>query len=613
MRKLASLGVAAVGVVYGDIGTSPLYTLKECFASDHGMAPTPANVLGVVSLIFWAIVVVVSLKYVLFVMCADNRGEGGILALVALLAKGRRRSVVVLGLLGAALFTGDGLITPAISVLSAVEGVTVAAPAMAQWVVPVTLAVLGVLFALQRHGTARIGALFGPVMLVWFAVLTALGAAAIVAQPAVLAALDPRWGIAFLTANGWHAFWVLGAVMLAITGGEALYADMGHFGSKPIRVAWFACVLPALVTNYFGQAALLLADPAAVRNPFYLLAPDWALVPLIALATLATVIASQAVITGVFSLLRQASQLGFTPRLAIHHTSAEEEGQIYIAPANWALLVGVVVLVLAFRESSNLAAAYGIAVTGTMAITTVLALVVARTLWKWNRWLCLAVGVVLLAIDAVFLGANLMKVGDGGWVPLAVGAAVFVAMQTWKRGRTLLRQRRQRHAVPLARFLADRTSAGAARVAGTAVYLTGNPELVPEALLHNLRHNRVLHRRVVLLTVETAAVPRVEDGRRIALTDLGAGFHRLVARTGYMQDPDIPEILALARARGLEVDPATVSYFVGRQRVVAALGGVLPPWRRRVFAIMHRLGASATEVFRLPAARVVELGTRVSL
>ncbi len=620
VRRLGSLSLAALGVVYGDIGTSPLYTLKECFDPDHGVPPTPDNIRGIASLVFWSIIVVVTLKYVLFVMRADNRGEGGILALLALAlrATGTDRGIVGplmgLGLIGAALFFGDGMITPAISVLSAVEGLEVGTPLFSPYVVPITLVVLIGLFTIQSHGTEVVGRLFGPVMCVWFVTLAALGLAEIAGHPAILWALIPTHGLSFLFEHGWIAFLVLGSVVLAVTGGEALYADMGHFGKFPIQLAWFALVLPALMLNYLGQAALMLDQPEAARNPFYLLVPDWGLYPMVALATMATVIASQAVISGVFSLSRQAVQLGYSPRLEIKHTSDEEEGQIYIPRANWGLLLAIIALVIGFKSSTNLAAAYGIAVTGTMGATTVLALVVARSMWKWPLWLCIALGVCFLTVDLTFFAANMLKIANGGWFPLAVGAGMFMLMATWKRGREILTKRLAEGALPLDLFLRQqKESSSVIRVRGTAVFMTGGTATVPIALLHNMKHNKVLHQRVVFLTVQTEDIPRVSARDRVVVEGLAEGFYRITVRYGFVQEPDIPKVLRLCKAFGLEFDMMDTSFFLGRETLIPAVHPEMAEWRERLFVVMSRNAVSATDFFRIPPGRVVELGTQVQL
>lgn len=613
-KRVLALALGAAGVVYGDIGTSPLYALKECFSIHGGLAPTHGNVLGIMSLIAWALILVVSLKYVTFVMRADNNGEGGIMALLAQTMEGRCSAFLVgLGLFGAALFYGDGIITPAMSVLSAVEGLEVAAPELEEFVIPITLVLLVVLFTIQKHGTGKVGILFGPVMVVWFVVLGIGGLRQILAFPDILAALNPLWAIKFLLADSLRAFMVMGAVVLAVTGGEALYADMGHFGRRPITLAWFGLALPGLMLNYFGQAAMVLQDPSVLENPFYLLMPRWALYPMIALATAATVIASQAVISGVFSLTRQAIQLGFLPRLSIDHTSDQEEGQIYLPFANWALLVGVIALVLGFRSSSGLAAAYGIAVTGTMAITTVLALVVAHRQWGWHPALCVTVGVVLLIIDFSFMGANLLKIPDGGWVPLAIGIMAFAIMTTWRRGRDVLDSRADDESMPIEQFL-NQEMTDVTRVSGTAIFMTSNTDMVPISLLHNLRHNKALHERVVFMRVVTKSVPRIPARDRLIVEGLAEGFYRITVCYGFFQDPDIPKALRLSKAFGLEFDLMTTSFFVGHETLVRTPDGTrMSPWRALLFSTMNRWTSRATDFFRIPPNRVVELGTQIRI
>ena len=613
VRRLGSLALAAAGVVYGDIGTSPLYTVQECFG--HGLDVTHDNVFGIASLLLWSIIIVVTLKYIMFVMRADNRGEGGILALLALVGEGKVASglMLTLGLFGSALFYGDGIITPAISVLSAMEGLQVVAPSLEKLVVPLALIVLIGLFAVQAHGTQRIGTLFGPIMVIWFITIAVLGVKSIAAGPEILQAINPLYGVGFLIEHGWASFLVLGSVVLAVTGGEALYADMGHFGKLPIQLAWFSLVLPALILNYLGQAALLLADPDSAKNPFFLMLPSWAGIPMVLLATAATVIASQAVISGVFSLVRQAIQLGFTPRLSIKHTSGSEEGQIYISRANWLLLLGVVVLVFGFRSSSNLAAAYGIAVTGTMSITTILALVVARKLWRWPLAVVVGLGAAFLLVDFAFFGANVLKIPNGGWFPLVVGLAIFAVMITWKDGRRILMARLAEQSMPIADFLSRDAEAPARRVAGTAVFLTGNQGIVPVALLHNLKHNKVLHERVVLMTVMTEQVPHVPARERIQIEDLGQGFYRMVVRYGFFQEPDIPVVLKLASTFGMEFEMMQTSFYLGRETFSSAAHPAMAPWREKLFMMMSRNAVAATEFFRIPPGRVVELGTQVQL
>lgn len=625
-RRLASLALAAAGIVYGDIGTSPLYTVQECFG--HGLKPTPPEVMGIASLLIWSIIVVVTLKYVLFVMRADNRGEGGILALLALVGQsagitgsgvtGRGRAaaggiILTLGLFGASLFFGDGIITPAISVLSAIEGLEVAAPSLSAVVVPLTLVVLVILFAFQSHGTHKIGTFFGPIMVIWFVTIAVLGGLSIAKAPEILWAVNPVHGALFLARHGFESFLILGSVVLAVTGGEALYADMGHFGKLPIQTAWFALVLPALALNYLGQSALLLTDQDAVRNPFFLLLPSWGVIPMVLLATVATVIASQAVISGVFSLGRQAIQLGYSPRLEIRHTSGQEEGQIYIPRANWGLLIGVVILVIGFRSSSNLAAAYGIAVTGTMATTTILALVVARKMWKWPVWAVAAVGTFFLIVDLTFFGANVLKIPSGGWFPLVVGCMVFAVMLTWRDGRKVLLARLAEQSLPLDIFLDRQKESPTKRVAGTAVFLTGNPGAVPLALLHNIKHNKVIHERVVLMTVVTEPIPHVHARDRVQIEGLGQGFYRLEVHYGFFQEPDIPVVLKLCRALGLEFDLMQTSFYLGRETLLQSVHPTLAPWREKLFMMMSRNAVAATDFFRIPPGRVVELGAQVQL
>lgn len=617
-RRLFTLAAGAVGVVFGDIGTSPLYAVQECFSEENGLKVNPGNVFGIASLIVWALVMVVTVKYVLFVMRADNRGEGGIMALLALVHERAARTsrmglILVLGLFGAALFFGDGVITPAISVLSAVEGIDVATPALHQFIVPISLGILIALFWVQDRGTAKIGAVFAPVMGVWFATIALLGISQILHHPGIVAAVNPEYAASFMMHHGWHAFVLLGAVVLVVTGGEALYADMGHFGKKPIQLAWFCVVLPALLLNYFGQSALMLSDPAAATNPFYLMVPSWCLFPMVLLATCATVIASQAVISGVFSLTRQAIQLGFAPRMEVRHTSGEEEGQIFVPDANAALMIGVIILVIGFRSSANLAAAYGIAVTGTMATTTVLALVVARRLWRWPLWQCLALGAVFLAVDMSFLAANLLKIPKGGWFPLGVGLGVFTLMSIWKRGRQILVRRLQEESLPLPMFLRRQKDSTTQKVQGTAVFLTSDPDSVPTALLHNMKHNKILHERVVFLTVVTEPVPRVPGNDRVQLEGLAEGFYRIVLRYGFSQDADIPKALRLCRTLGLEFDLMQTSFFIGRETLIPSVSDAMPMWQEKIFVKMNRNAMSATDFFKIPSNRVVELGTQVTL
>jgi KUP system potassium uptake protein len=613
------LTIAAIGVVFGDIGTSPLYAMREAFNGTHPVAANHDNVFGVLSLISWSLIIVVTLKYVVFMMRADNRGEGGIMALLALVLRSTTRDtrgrwiLMSLGLFGAALFYGDGVITPAISVLSAVEGLEVATPALTPFVIPVTILVLIGLFLFQQKGTEMVGALFGPITMVWFAVLALLGIVNIIKYPAVVAALSPGYAVNFFAENSTGGFLVLGAVVLAITGTEALYADMGHFGKKPIRLAWSAYVLPALLLNYFGQGALILYDKDAIANPFYHLAPDWALYPLVILATMATVIASQAVITGTYSLTKQAIQLGYCPRLEVTHTSESEIGQIYMPWINWVLLAAVIGLVLGFGSSSKLAGAYGIAVTGTMVIDTVLAFVLMRKLWHWPLWAALPLLVIFLTIDLSFFSANAIKLFSGGWFPLVVAIALFVLLVTWKRGRALLMERLSPGAIPIEPFIQSVTAHPPTRVAGTAVFLTAASEGVPHALLHNLNHNKVLHERIVLLTVNVSDIPHVPDEEQVEVLPLGPAFYRVIVHYGFKDEPDVPRTLELAAAKGLKFRMMETSFFLSRQTLIPKVGPGMALWQEKLFALMSRNASSATTFFKIPANRVVELGTRIEL
>jgi len=619
-RNVPALMLAAIGVVFGDIGTSPLYALKETFAGPHPLALDRDNVFGVLSLVFWAITIIVSIKYVLVIMRADNRGEGGSLALMALVshaAEGRRGLsllVSALGIFAAALFYGDSMITPAVSVLSAVEGLGVAAPALEHSVLPVTLVVLIGLFLIQRQGTGTVGRLFGPVMFVWFTVLAILGLRNIVHAPGVLAALSPHYAVMFLVREGWYGFLALGSVVLAVTGAEALYTDMGHFGRLPIRLAWYLLVLPALVLNYFGQGALLLTDPSALSHPFFRLAPAWATMPLVLLATAATVIASQAVISGAFSVTRQAIQLGYLPRMEIIHTSKEEIGQIYLPFINWLLMVAVCALVIGFGSSSNLAAAYGVAVTGTMLIDALLVGLAMLLIWKWShRKIAIFVG-GFLVVDLAFFLANATKIPYGGWFPLVVGLVVFVTLTVWKRGRRLLMEQSRAHSLPVAEFLAN-LSDRVPRVPGTAVFLTGASEGVPVALLHNLKHNRVMHERVVLLTVLVEETPFVTAERRLEKREIAPNVIRLLLRYGFMESPNLPKALAQATTTqlGFFYEPMSLSYFVSRETVIPRRRSGLSGWREQMFATLSRTATSATDFFHLPSDRVVELGSQVEI
>jgi KUP system potassium uptake protein len=621
-KALALLALGALGVVYGDIGTSPLYALKECFTGPHGVPPTRANVMGVLSLVFWALTFVVSFKYILFVMRADNRGEGGIMALLALVGRRRtsapaRRALLVAGLFGAALLYGDGAITPAISVLGAMEGLEVATPAVTPFVVPLSVGVLLVLFLFQKRGTGAVGAVFGPVMLVWFACLALLGLRGIAQSPGILAALSPHFAAGFFLEHRLHALLVLGGVVLVVTGGEALYADMGHFGRHPIRLAWFALVMPALLLDYFGQGAVLLRDPGAAANPFYLSAPAWSLYPLVAVATLAAVVASQALISGAFSLTHQAVQLGYCPLVTIRHTSYTAYGQIYIPWVNWLLGVSCVALVLGFRSSGGLAAAYGIAVTGTMTITTLLFHRVMRDRWRWRRWQALPLTLLFLTVDLAFLTANVVKIEKGGWLPLAVGAAVFLLMSTWKQGRELLGERLRGSGMPLDEFLVELERDPPQRIRGTAVILSPHPGTVPRVLLHHLRHNLVLHERVILLYVWPYDAPTAPAGERFTVQDLGGGLFQVIGRFGFMETPDVPTLLGSlpeTSLRGARIDPAGgASYYLGRETVLPTGPGKMGRWRKRVFIRMARNAPSTASFFVLPLQRVVEVGEYVQI
>ncbi|MDQ1559639.1 MAG: system potassium uptake protein [Pyrinomonadaceae bacterium] len=618
-RYLAVLSLTALGIVYGDIGTSPLYAMRECFHGPHAIAPTPDNIFGVLSLIFWALVIIISIKYCVFVLRADNRGEGGILALTALatpikiLSKRERKVLVVLGIFGAALLYGDGIITPAISVLGAIEGLNVATPLFAPYVVPLTIAILIGLFLIQSRGTAKVGQLFGPVMLAWFFIIALLGVVQIARHPSVVGAFNPVHAFNFFLREGWHGFLVLGTVFLVVTGGEALYADMGHFGKRPIRLAWFTLVLPALLLNYLGQGALLIENPAAAENPFYRLAPEWALYPLIVLASAAAIIASQALISGAFSLTMQAIQLGFMPRLKIEHTSSTERGQIYIPALNWALMIGCIAIVVGFGSSSNLAAAYGVAVTSTMVITTILLCVVAREKWGWSVPLAFGLSGFFLVIDLAFFGANVIKIPAGGWFPLVVGALIFLLMTTWKKGRRILAARLLSRGHPIEEFLRDIAKHPPVRVPGTAVFMNGTAAGTPPALMHNLAHNKVLHERVVLLTVKTKQTPHVEPEDRVRVESLGHNFYRMIFNYGFMEDPDIPKVLETLEPPAPAFDPLETTYFLGRETVIAGKHPGMMIWREKLFALMSRNASSATAYFCLPPNRVVELGAQVEI
>ena len=617
-RALAGLTLAAIGVVYGDIGTSPLYALKEVFA--HGRVPvTPGNILGILSLVFWTLTVVVSLKYVSLILRADNNGEGGLIAMLALASQAvkdrpaLRQRLLLLGIFGTAIFFGDGVITPAISVLSAVEGLEVAAPGLHRWVVPVTLVVITLLFSAQRFGTAAVGRLFGPITLVWFVVLAVLGIVHIVRYPQVLVAMSPHHALGFLMQQPGVAFLALGSVVLCVTGAEALYADLGHFGKRPIRLAWFSVAMPALLLNYFGQGAMLLQEPSKVSNPFYEMAPAWALFPLIGLATLATVIASQALITAAFSVTKQAVQLGYIPRLRLLHTSVRETGQIYVPFVNWLLYGCVVLAVVMFGSSSALASAYGIAVTIDMTITSVMTFFVIRYAWKLPLPLCIAATGFFFVVDVVFLAANAVKVFEGGWFPLLIGAVMFMLMLTWKAGRRLMAERMRDEAIDLKPFLESIFLSPPVRVAGTAVFLSAETGSTPFALLHNLKHNKVLHEQNLFVTVLHHELPWIGFDRRCQVEALGHDCWQVTLHFGFKNDPDVPEALKLLQGRGVVLDDMETSYFLSRDTVIPTFGGGMAMWREKLFASMHRNAAAAADFLNLPTNRIVELGTKVEI
>jgi KUP system potassium uptake protein len=621
-RRLALLTLTALGVVYGDIGTSPLYTIRETFHAEEGLTPTVENVQGILSLVFWAIMLVVVVKYLVFILRADNRGEGGVLAALALVLqrqhrateRKRRTFLIVVGIFGTALLYGDGIITPAISVLGAVEGLQIVAPTLKPIVVVIaSIVILLGLFMFQRFGTARVGATFGPITAIWFLTIGTLGLGQILEEPRVLAAVNPYFGLRLFLEQGFTGFAVLGGVFLAVTGAEALYADIGHFGKRPIRLAFFTLALPALLLNYFGQGALLLREPSAIENPFYLLAPRWFLYPLLLIATLAAIVASQALISGAFSLAHQSVQLGYSPRLTIVHTSEREHGQIYIPEVNKALMIGTLMVVLAFRSSSALGAAYGIAVTGTMAITTLLFAVIARTHWNWPMWRVLGLTVFFLSVDLAFFGANVLKIAHGGWVPLALAIALATVMLTWKRGRDLFLAVMHESRMPMDLLLADIGDRPTFRVPGNAVFLTSDTEGAPAVLLHHLKHNKALHEQVVLLSVLSAEVPTVSDTERLTFEPLGQGFYRVTATYGFMETPNVPSILELCRAHGLQTKATDTSYFLGRERVLPTGRSKMARWRKKLYAFMNRNAQSATEYFGLPPNRVVEMGAQVEL
>ena len=613
-----ALTLGAIGVVYGDIGTSVLYAVKEIFGSGH-VAFTPDNIYGVLSIIFWTLTVIVSIKYVVLVLRADNNGEGGLVAMLALASQAvkdrprLRRVLLVVGIFGTCLFYGDGVITPAISVLGAMEGLEVISPKFHAYIVPLTLVVLFFLFLVQKRGTAGIGKFFGPITLLWFAVLAVLGVMHIATNPVILKALNPWYAVSFMWGNPGTAFIMLGAIVLCVTGAEALYADLGHFGKKPIRLAWFSVVMPALTLNYFGQGALLLKNPAAVKNPFYMMAPDWALIPLIILATMAAVIASQALITGAFSVTKQVIQLGYLPRLNILHTSVRDTGQIYIPFVNWGLFVAIVLAVVMFKSSGNLAAAYGIAVTTDMLITTILTFFVIRHAWKYPLWLCIAATGFFFVVDLAFWGSNLLKFLDGGWFPLLIGGAIFTLMLTWKDGRHILNQKLRADALGLPAFLDAVFISPPSRVDGTAVFLTAEPGIVPNALLHNLKHNKVLHEHNLFVTVRNHEVPWVGLDKRLQVETLGHDCWQVIVNYGFKNNPDLPKALQAIKGRGCELEEMTTSYFLSRDTVIPTIGGGMAQWREKLFAQMHHNASGAADFLKLPNNAVVELGSKIEI
>ncbi len=618
--NLPTMALAALGVVFGDIGTSPLYTMKEVFSTGHHLLPLNAmNVYGILSLITWALILIVSVKYVAFIMRADNRGEGGIMALLALASRNaqgnsiKQRNIMFLGILGACMFYADGMITPAISVLSAVEGLEVAAPSLHTAIVPITLVVLFLLFWAQSKGTAIVGAFFGPVMLLWFGTLGLMGIINILHDTTILNALNPIYAVKFFMFKPWIAFVALGAVVLAVTGAEALYADMGHFGRFPIRLAWFGFVLPTLLLNYFGQGALMLHNAASIKNPFYLMAPEWALFPLIILATLATVIASQAVITGAFSVSRQALQLGYLPRMHIQHTSESEQGQVYMPRVNWGLMLAVMALVIGFGSSGDLAAAYGIAVTGDMVITTLLAAVVFREIWRWGKLKTVLLVALFLTVDLAFFGANVLKIPDGGWVPLVIGVVIYVLMLTWKNGRTLVYSRLKSESMAIEPFIEAISAHPPQRVPGIAVFMTPNPQGVPHAMLHNLKHNKVLHEKVMILTVKFLDVPHTNLEERVTVEAMLHEFYRVTVNYGFKDEPDLPRDLLLCEARGLHVEPMNTSFFIGKESLIASEKTGMAIWRKKIFVGLFRTAESITNQFKLPPNRVIELGSQLKI
>ncbi|MCO8071767.1 potassium transporter Kup [Acinetobacter lwoffii] len=614
-----ALTLAALGVVFGDIGTSPLYALKESFHATRGLPINELNILGILSLIFWTITLIVSLKYVLVIMRADNNGEGGIMALLALnlrqkgLSRGKRLAIIILGFIGASLFFGDGIITPAISVLSAVEGLSVAAPSFDRFIIPISIGILIALFAVQKHGTAMMGKFFGPITLLWFLSIGAIGIMSIIQSPFVFALFSPHWAFLFVINNPLISFFVMGAVVLTVTGGEALYADMGHFGILPIKLGWFLIVLPCLMLNYAGQGALLLRDPSAITNPFYLLLPSALLYPMIILATAAAVIASQALISGVFSMAKQAIQLGYLPRLTVLHTSASEIGQIYIPLLNWLLFISITILILIFESSSKLAGAYGLAVTVTMFCDTLLVAFLAYSYWKWKTWKVLLFIIPFAFIDLVLLSSNLLKVLIGGWVPVVIAVIVFTLMMTWKKGREILQDKLQKDTLPLNVFLEHLEQTGQ-KVSGNAVFLTGTPQVVPHALLHNLKHNKVLHERNFLVTIKTSEIPYVDEAKRIVTEVLENGFFRITIHYGFKEEPNVPHSLKQAfSVLDLEYDLMNISFFVSRERLIPSLSSKMSTWREKLFVAMQKNTSPVSDFYKIPSNRVVELGSQIEI
>ncbi len=617
--RLITLGIAALGVVFGDIGTSPLYAIRECFYGDYAIAASKLNILGVLSLIFWALIIVVTIKYLTFILRADNHGEGGIMALASLIRpkgttkRNRTWTLVAIGIFGASLLYGDGMITPAISVMSALEGINVITPHLESYVVPLTIVILLGLFSIQSRGTGKVGRLFGPVIFVWFSTIGILGALEVVTHPAVLLAIWPGYALHFLAVNHIHGFLVLGAVFLVVTGAEALYADMGHFGPKPIRLVWGGLVLPALFFNYFGQGALLLRNPEAVTNPFYALVPSWGMIPMVFLAMTATIIASQAVISGAFSLTLQAVQLGYLPRIKIIHTSAQQKGQIYVPIVNWILMISTIALAVAFKSSSKLAAAYGVAVTATMLISTILFYEVAHTKWKWSPYLLFPLVGFFLIVDVSFFLANVSKILHGAWFPLVIGALVYVVMMTWRRGRELLGAQMKTRAISQEDFQKTVAENPPQRVEGEAVFLTGHPDVVPVSLLHNLKHNKILHSEVAFLHVHTEDVPRVPNNEKVTVEKLGGGLHRVTARYGYMERPNVRNILALAVQQGLEFRIETLSFFLGREKLTPSPHPKMSHWRIHLYEFMSRNALDASDYFSIPPSQVIELVVTLQL